>query len=160
MLWSLIFMRGQIHNATPIPNRSRGGLPKRDVTSHVTRQLTCPEMARSERRGPTLADGHTMPSRIAVTPAPSPKREKLMDTLSHGIQRCNIDVTYACRPPIQQSPMTSRESQINPIHPHPYSIHLLRKKSSQVPRNQRDHQKLLDTLLICSGTQKEEAGRG
>src|SRR5690348_3970897 len=46
--------------------------------------LACPESRRATSHCflATLVDGHTVPSKIAVTPAASTKVEKLMDTLS------------------------------------------------------------------------------
>ena len=43
----------------------------------------------------TLGDGHTVPSEIAVTPAPSTKVEKLMDTPYRRFQSPNFPPTVA-----------------------------------------------------------------
>jgi hypothetical protein len=41
----------------------------------------------------TLADGHTVPSKIAVTPVAPTKVPKLMDTLLSGISMLHAEVT-------------------------------------------------------------------
>ena len=67
-------MAAQIDNTEVIEETVAGQIQKRDVTS-----LLCAARSPSTT---TLVDGHTVPSKIAATPSPSTKVEKLMDTLS------------------------------------------------------------------------------
>lgn len=88
MLWSVIFMRTQIDNATAGQQSLTTGLPERSVT----RPLGLPRPSLASLQSLTLStlaghassvqiDGHAVPSIFAATPSASTKVEKLMDTL-------------------------------------------------------------------------------
>ena len=93
-------MAAQIDNTDAVQDSLGGRLPKTNVTRDVT-STSVSSLAIGGRffpasnlqrptSSPTLADGHAMPSIFAVTPAPSTKVEKLMDTDFYVTFRCNV----------------------------------------------------------------------
>jgi hypothetical protein len=159
MLWSLIFMRAQINNATATPNNRRGDLPKREAFRLLRAQAL---LAHHPKESVSLVD-----TRVELENGFSPSESMTSPNLSRytfdmfgNAQKGAFSITPACRPyrdcgvASSSAPCASFASFSYSSFSIHFSIHVLRNKLSQLSRNQQHHQKLLDTLLICSGTQK------